>query len=181
LLSVAEHAGFDIVGEAPSWDAVLDLAATRSADLVLVAGPPDFASGLSILAGEVATAVVAPDAAAAKEYHDCGAFAVFTPQVEPDVIGAIAATAVARAEDLRVLRREAENLRGMLETRKIVERAKGVLMRRLGISEEMAYRRMQKASQDENRKMRDIAESILSAERLYGENQKLDPQPASDA
>ena len=55
------------------------------------------------------------------------------------------------------------------------ERAKGVLMRRLGVSEDAAYRRMQKASQDENRKMKDIAESILSAERLYGDEDQ--PQP----
>jgi AmiR/NasT family two-component response regulator len=68
----------------------------------------------------------------------------------------------------------------MLETRKVVERAKGVLMRRLGVSEEAAYRKMQKASQDENRKMRDIAESILSAERLYGAD--ADPeQPSPEA
>jgi AmiR/NasT family two-component response regulator len=171
LLSLAEDAGFEVVGEAPDWEAVADLAAARAADLVLISGSPDYAQGLAVLAGDVATAVLAPDALAAKEYSDCGAFAVLTPQVEPEVIAAIAATAVARSGDLRVARKEADNLRGMLETRKVVERAKGVLMRRLGVSEDAAYRRMQRASQDENRKMRDIADSILSAERLYGEQQ----------
>jgi AmiR/NasT family two-component response regulator len=169
LIDLANDSGFELVGEAPEWDAVLDLVASRAADLVLISGGPDFAQGLSVLAGEVATAIVAPDAQSAKEYADCGAFVVLTPSVEPEVIAAIGATAVARAGDLRAARQETESLRGMLETRKVVERAKGVLMRRLGVAEDAAYRRMQKASQDENRKMRDIAESILSAERLYGD------------
>jgi response regulator NasT len=154
--------------------------ASRSADLVLVSGDPDFAQGLSVLIGEVASIIIAPDAPSAKEYAECGAFAVLTPQTEPEVLAAIGTTALARAADLRAAREDADSLRGMLETRKVVERAKGVLMRRLGVSEDAAYRKMQKASQDENRKMRDIAESILSAERLYGAD--ADPeQPSPEA
>lgn len=178
LLDLANDAGFELVGEAPSWESVCDLVASRSADLVLVSGGPDFAQGLSILAGEVASVIIAPDASSAKEYAECGAFAVLTPTVEPEVVAAIATTAIARAGDLRAARQDADNLRGQLETRKVVERAKGVLMRRLGVTEDAAYRRMQKASQDENRKMREIAESILSAERLYGDESE---QPSPEA
>ncbi|HJT37799.1 MAG TPA: ANTAR domain-containing protein [Actinomycetota bacterium] len=173
LIRLTNDAGLELVGEAPTWDAICDLVASRAADVVLISGSSDFARGLAILGGEIASAIVAPDAQSAKEYAESGAFTVFTPDVEPDVMAAILMTAVARAADLRAARQEADNLRGMLETRKVVERAKGVLMRRLGVSEDAAYRRMQKASQDENRKMRDIAESILSAERLYGDEQPL--------
>jgi response regulator NasT len=180
LLDLANDAGFDLVGEAPTWDTVCDLVASRSADLVLVSGGPDFAQGLSILAGDVASVIIAPDPSSAKEYAECGAFAILTLQAEPEVLAAIGITATARAGDLRAARQEADNLRGMLETRKVVERAKGVLMRRLGVSEDVAYRRMQKASQDENRKMRDIADSILSAERLYGDGDGPE-QPSPDA
>jgi response regulator NasT len=94
------------------------------------------------------------------------------------MLSATAATAVERAADLAALQKQVDDLRDTLETRKIVERAKGVLMRRLSVSEEDAYRKMQRASQDENRKMRDIAESILSAERLYGA--AVAPQAISD-
>ena len=176
LIRLADDSGFELVGEAPTWDGICDLVTSRAADLVLISGSPDFARGLGVLAGEIATAIVAPDAPSAKEYAECGAFVVLTPEVEPEVMAVLATTAVARAGDLRAARQEADNLRGLLETRKVVERAKGVLMRRLGVSEDAAYRRMQKASQDENRKMKDIAESILSAERLYGE----DDQPQTD-
>ena len=175
LLGLANDSGFELVGEAPTWDAVVELVCSRAADLVLISGSPDFARGLGVLAGEVATAILAPDAASAKEYAECGAFVVLTPEIEPEVMAVLATTVVARAGDLKAARQEADNLRGMLETRKIVERAKGVLMRRLGVSEDAAYRRMQKASQDENRKMKDIAESILSAERLYGDGDQPEP------
>ena len=173
LTQLASDSGFELVGEAPTWDGICDLVSSRAADLVLISGGPDFARGLGILAGEVATAIVAPDVQSAKEYAECGAFAVLTPDVAPELMAVLAATAVARSADLRAARHDADNLRGMLETRKVVERAKGVLMRRLGVSEDAAYRRMQKASQDENRKMKEIAESILSAERLYGDDQAL--------
>ena len=175
LISLAADSGLELVGEAPTWDGICDLVGSRAADIVLISGNPDFARGLGVLAGEVATAIVAPDAQSAKEYAECGGFVILTPEIEPEVLAVLATTAVARAADLKAARREADDLRGMLETRKVVERAKGVLMRRLGVSEDAAYRRMQKASQDENRKMKDIADSILSAERLYGDGDQ--PQP----
>src|SRR5437867_298044 len=93
---------------------LLGLANDSGFDLVLVSGGPDFAQGLSVLAGEVATAILAPDAQSAKEFADCGAFVVLTPAVEPEVMAAIGTSAVARAGDLRAARQEAENLRGML-------------------------------------------------------------------
>src|SRR5947207_8436685 len=114
MLDLANDAGFELVGEAPAWESVCDLVASRSADLVLVSGSPDFAQGLSILAGEVASVVIAPDALSAKEYAECGALAVLTPYVEPEVVAAVATTAIARAGDLRAARQEADNLRGLL-------------------------------------------------------------------
>lgn len=167
LLALCERVGFDVVGEAVDWASVPDLVTSRAADLVLVGGEPDFAAGVQALNGIVASIVLAPDAASTKEYASCGASVVVTPSVEPEMLRATAQSAVARAADLLAARREIDKLKELLETRKLVERAKGVLMRRLGIEEDAAYRRIQRASQDENRKMGDIAESILSAERLY--------------
>jgi two-component system, response regulator PdtaR len=174
LLLFAERAGFQVVGEAPDWVSVAEMVSAKTADLVLVSGDPDFARGLSGVNGSLATVLVIPDARSAKEYAESGAFVVLTPDVEDEMISALAQMAVARASDLRAAKREVQDLRSMLETRKLVERAKGVLMRRLGIAEDAAYRKMQKASQDENRKMAEIADSILSAERLYGDDAEKD-------
>jgi len=168
LLSLVERAGFELVGEAVEPAGVISIAASKAADLVVISGDPAYAHDVVGADGTHPTVVVAPDAASSKEYAESGAFAVVTPTTDPDLITSMGRMALARATELRSVRKEADELRNQLETRKVVERAKGVLMRRLGLSEEASYKRMQKASQDENRKLREIAESILSAERLYG-------------
>src|ERR1051326_5455481 len=84
LVRLAGDSGFELVGEAPTWDSICDLVASRAADLVLISGNPDFAAGLGVLDGAVATAIIAPDAQSAKGYADCGAFIVLTPEVEPE-------------------------------------------------------------------------------------------------
>jgi response regulator NasT len=53
-----------------------------------------------------------------------------------------------------------------LESRKLVERAKGILMRQTGIDEETAYLRLQKTARNENRKLVDVARAIILAEQL---------------
>jgi len=178
---LCERAGFDVVGEAPEWSQIPEIVQTRAAEVVLVSGDPDFARGLSAIDGRVPAIVLAPDARATKEYADSGASAVLTPTAEPEVIWATASMAVSRFSEYRAAREEVGKLKDQLETRKGVERAKGVLMRRLGVSEDEAYRKIQRASQDENKKMREIAESILSAERLYepGESPSTPEAPAS--
>lgn len=182
LASLCERAGFEIVGETPQWSQIPDMVSSRAADLILVSGGPDFARGLAEIAHLVPGVALAPDARATKEYAECGASAVLTVQAEPELVWASIHTAVSRHAELRAVRTEVEKLRDQLETRKVVERAKGVLMRRLGVDEDAAYRKIQRASQDENRKMRDIAESILSAERLYDSDAaagEAPPEPAS--
>ena len=57
-------------------------------------------------------------------------------------------------------------MRDALMTRKLVERAKGILMRRLGLSEEDAFRRMQRRSQGENKRLGEIAEAIITADGM---------------
>jgi AmiR/NasT family two-component response regulator len=56
----------------------------------------------------------------------------------------------------------------------LVERAKGILMRRLSLTEEAAFRRLQRRSQDENRKIRDTAQAIITADEMF---QRTAPAP----
>ena len=65
------------------------------------------------------------------------------------------------------MRREVADLREALEARKVVEKAKGILMRRLDLSEEEAFKRLQKQSQDTNRKLSEVAEAIVMADRMF--------------
>ena len=87
------------------------------------------------------------------------------PISEQDLVPAIA-LAVSRFKEFQSLHREVDDLRDALETRKLVERAKGILMRRLSLSEEEAFRRMQRRSQNENKKLGEIANAIITADGM---------------
>lgn len=93
-----------------------------------------------------------------------GAVAFLTKPVPPRVLDSAIRLAVARATALRQARQEAADLKQMLEDRKLIERAKGILMRRTGCSEPEAYRILQRSSQDRSKKMVDIARAVLDAE-----------------
>ncbi len=79
---------------------------------------------------------------------------------ESEVAPAIEVT-LARYSAFRVLEEEAKSLADKLETRKVVERAKGLLMEKQGLSEQEAFRKIQKASMNNWKSMREVAEAIL--------------------
>jgi len=83
------------------------------------------------------------------------------PFRETDLLPAMQ-TARARHAELEALREEAESLAEALATRKVVERAKGLLMAQEGLSEEDAFRRLQRASQVSGRPMRVVAEALIA-------------------
>ena len=78
--------------------------------------------------------------------------------------------AMRRFQHLQALLREAVDLRQALEDRKVIERAKGVLMQRARLTEQDAFRRLQHLARQNNRKLVDVARSLLLAEEaLQGE------------
>ena len=77
--------------------------------------------------------------------------------------------AVRRHEEFQSLRKEAADLRQSLADRKLIERAKGLLMKHLGVDEPEAFRRLQKFASNKNKKLIEIAETIVTAaEALNG-------------
>ena len=74
------------------------------------------------------------------------------------------AIAMSRFQEFREMRVETDNLRQALEDRKIIERAKGILMKRASLDEPEAFRRLQKLARDKNQKLIEIAKIILTAE-----------------
>ncbi len=72
--------------------------------------------------------------------------------------------AIRRFEEFRALRKEATDLRQALQDRKIIERAKGLLMKRSGSDEETAFKRLQKMSRDSNRRLVQMAEIIITVD-----------------
>ena len=70
--------------------------------------------------------------------------------------------AMSRFDELTTLEREVGDLRDRLETRKLVDRAKGLLQQRYGLDEAAAYRWVQRTSMDRRTTMRQVAELVIS-------------------
>jgi response regulator NasT len=89
------------------------------------------------------------------------------PIKQADLEPAIA-IAMRRFEQFQAMRKESADLRQALEDRKQIEKAKGLLMKKAGLDEHDAFRRLQKLASDKNRKLIDIANMILTAEEAFG-------------
>ncbi len=97
---------------------------------------------------------------------------VFTYLVKPvskrDLDAAIQ-IARARFAELHVLRQQVRDLTEALEIRKVVEQAKGILMKRLQVSEVEAFQRLQRRASAKRKSLREIAEAVREADRFYRE------------
>jgi len=82
-------------------------------------------------------------------------------------LGPVIALAMRRFEQFQELRKEAADLRQALEDRKLIERAKGLLMKKAGLDEASAFRRLQKLASDKNLKLVEVARILLTAEEAF--------------
>jgi response regulator NasT len=79
----------------------------------------------------------------------------------------VIALALRRFEQFEELRKEAADLRQALEDRKVIERAKGILMKRVKLDEQDAFRRLQKTASERNLKLIEVARMIVTAEETF--------------
>lgn len=100
------------------------------------------------------------------------AIAFLPKPAPPRVLDSTIRLAAQRAKELMSARKDAESARQQLENRKTIERAKGILMRRTGSSEQEAYRILQRTSQDRSVPMVEIAKAVLASEPGYQETAK---------
>lgn len=77
------------------------------------------------------------------------------------------AVAIRRFREFEALHKQCNDLRQALADRKIVEQAKGMLMKRTGLSEEEAFHRLQQLASQKNKKLLEVAQCILTAEEAY--------------
>jgi AmiR/NasT family two-component response regulator len=97
---------------------------------------------------------------------ESGVFAYLVKPVTKKQLEPAIKLAMARYNEFKSLKVEVDDLKEAIETRKLVERAKGILMKRCNITEEDAFKLLQTHSQKENKKMREIAETIVAASKL---------------
>ncbi|MCL6500317.1 MAG: response regulator [Firmicutes bacterium] len=162
--------GFDVVAEATNGREAVELAERHHPDLAILDIKMPELDGIAAAREITArgpipvillTAYSEPELV--ERATEAGVFAYLVkPVSEEDLLPTIL-LARARFEEFRLLQKEVADLREALEARKVIERAKGILMKRLGISEAEAFRRMQVQSQKENKKLVEIARAIVTA------------------
>jgi response regulator NasT len=95
--------------------------------------------------------------------------------IRENQLGPAIEIAMQRFEEFRAMQQEADDLRQALEDRKIIERAKGLLMKQAGIEEEEAFRRLQKLASRKRKRLVEVARGILDAAEL------LEPDKGSES
>jgi response regulator NasT len=97
---------------------------------------------------------------------DAGVGAYVVDGLRKERIKSVLDTAVSRFNSYNKLREELDRAKAALDERKIVERAKGILMKERGLSEEAAYTLLRKAAMNESRRISEVAQSLVMAQRL---------------
>jgi AmiR/NasT family two-component response regulator len=170
LREMLENLGYSVIGEAGDGVAAVNLARTLKPDLVLMDIKMPELDGISAaetLSQERVTPVLLLTAYSDKEFVDRAVDAgvmgyLVKPFAEAQLKPAIE-VALERWREIRQIQQDLAQTQETLETRKLVERAKGVLMDSQSLKEAEAFRRIQRLSMNSRKSMREVAEAILLA------------------
>jgi AmiR/NasT family two-component response regulator len=168
LAEMLKEEGYQVVGEASDGQEAVELADSLKPDLVIMDVKMPRRDGIDA-ASEIASKRIAPiviltafsQRDLVERARDAGAMAYLVkPFSATDLIPAIE-VAVSRFQEITELEREVATLSERLETRKLVERAKGLLQTKQGMTEPEAFRWIQRAAMDRRTTMKRVAEVVL--------------------
>ena len=167
VVATLQEAGYEVVGEAGDGEEAVRLAIELMPDLIIMDIKMPKLDGIS--AAEkisehkipVVLLTAFSQADLVKRAADAGAMAYVTKPFKPsDLLPAIQ-IALSRSEELFALETEIADLSERLETRKLMDRAKGLLQSKMKLSEPEAFRWIQKASMDRRLSMSQVAKAVL--------------------
>jgi AmiR/NasT family two-component response regulator len=169
LAEMLAEEGYVVVGEAGDGAAAVQMAEQLRPDLVVMDVKMPVLDGISAaqrIVGQRIAPVLILTAFSQRDLveraRDAGAMAYLVkPFAKADLVPAIE-MALSRHEEIAQLEREVADLTERLETRKLVDRAKGLLQTRFGLTEPDAFRWIQKAAMDERTSMRAVAQVVIS-------------------
>ncbi len=168
LAEMLAEEGYEVVGQAANGQVAIELAEQLLPDLVILDVKMPVLDGIAAaerIAGARLAPVVMLTAFSQRELveraRDAGAMAYLVkPFNRSDLVPAIE-MAVSRFAEVRALEGEVADLSERLETRKALERAKGILQRDLGLSEPDAFRWIQKTAMDLRLSMKQVADGVI--------------------
>jgi response regulator NasT len=169
--------GHSVVGVAATGKALLDQCRATQPDLIVTDVRMPDGDGLSAVKEYTAERFVPvvlvtafTDQEILDQARDAQVFAYLVKPIGRPQLETAIAIAWQRYEEFDSLRQEATNLRQALADRKLIERAKGILMKQASLDEEAAFRRLQKLAREDNKKLAEIAQIIVSAQRAFGDS-----------
>jgi len=173
LKTLLEEMGNEVVGEAADGQKALELARSLKPDVVIMDIKMPVMDGLDaakIIADEKIAPVVLLTAYSQKDLieraKEAGVFGYLVkPFQESDILPAIE-IALARYLEAQDLETTVGNLEEKLEARKVIDRAKGILIDKYQMGEADAFRRIQQQSMNQRRSMKEIAEAIIIAHEI---------------
>ena len=168
LVELLNDEGYEVVGQASDGETAVALARELEPDLVVMDVKMPVMTGIEaaeIISDERIAPVVMLTAFSQRDLveqaREAGAMAyVVKPFDASDVVPAIE-MAMARFAELRAVEDEAADLADRLESRKLVDQAKGLLQDSFGMTEAEAFRWIQKQAMDMRKSMKDVAEGVL--------------------
>ena len=168
LVEMLTEAGYEVVGQAGDGEAAILITEKEKPDLVVMDVKMPKLDGISA-AERIANQRIAPvviltafsQRDLVERARDAGAMAYLTkPSTIEDLMPAIE-LAVSRFQEIKQLDAEVTDLQDQLKARKLIEKAKGILMKNLKISEPEAFKWMQKTAMDKRRSMTDVAQLVM--------------------
>jgi response regulator NasT len=166
--------GYNVVGVAHTGTEAVRMCTKLQPDIVLMDIQMPELSGdgaAKEIAKQQPTPVVMLTAYSDNEHilraEDSGALAYLVKPINPEELPPTIDVALARFRDLQQLRDRVNSLQDTLDTRKLVERAIGILMKRRGLDHQAAEELLRQRAQERNSTIKDIAQAIVDAEALW--------------
>jgi response regulator NasT len=169
LVEMLQEAGYTVVAQAANGEEAIALATEHRPDLAILDVKMPILDGISAAEKIISVApVLMLTAFSQRELveraRDAGVMAyVVKPFTIGDLVPAIE-IAISRHTQMRSLAEEVADLHERLETRKIIDRAKGILMKALNLSEPEAFSWIQRAAMDRRLTMKEVAHAVISPE-----------------
>jgi response regulator NasT len=167
LVETLKAAGYDVVGQASDGQAALELIESTKPDIAILDVKMPLRDGIEVAhAVRTTTPVVLLTAFGQTDIiaqaKDAGVMGyVIKPFSEAEIVAAIE-IAHMRFSEVRLLQNDRDELADSLETRKLLDRAKGLLQKHMSMTEPAAFRWLQKAAMDRRLAVRDVAETVIA-------------------